>query len=218
MGRPSKVGEGEELKSILIRTSETNHKLWKTWAIQQGKTMTSAIEFAMVQVIGGEIASLPSSEEKRAEVKQAKITEKQLDDELEISEMLMDVASYCWPVGEIRKVTKDELRARKFHSKIKWVDEVENCYDEDMYCWEADGTYNALKQVGGGTLRWQRTIVPALEAGWEPREPVSELTTKRVLYVLANIKQPISEKLKALRDRLITQREERTKAEEILAK
>jgi len=40
-------------------------------------------------------------------------------------------------------------------------------------------------------LRWMRTILPALQQGWVPREPVSDTTRTRVLYVIAQMRSGV---------------------------
>lgn len=180
----NKTKTKEETVLMTFNATKEERKQWKEEALLRNMTLTELIKVSVGIYLTGESANkklkLTTRQEEQVIVEMQK-------ERLEMMEALLDAETHCWPCGEIRKITKEEKLSGKFGMKLVWVDEAGLCYDDGLYCWDQNGTYNAKKQVGGGKLTWMRTLGPALKEGWRPKEPMSWLTAKRVLHAYEGI-------------------------------
>jgi len=186
MGRPRK-STVEELVSVTIKVTPSTREKWQSWCKRNETTVTAEIEKAMTEKTqGGRVGRVENLD---LGMKQTAAVQLQQEKErLECLQAIADASLECWPSGELRIVQKQEHLSGKYHPKIRYEDEAGWCYDVEMRCWEPDGAYNPQKNPGAGMLRWMRTILPALQQGWTPREPVSDTTLTRVLYVIAQMR------------------------------
>lgn len=195
----------EQNVQVLLSIPASTKERWKKMCLQQGKTMTGKITELMDAACG--IAPEQQDLKVPGVAEQKKLAAQSEKETLECLEAIANASLDCWPCGNLRIVRKEEHLAGKFHPKIRYVDEFGLCYDEDMRCWEANGSYNPQKNTGAGLLRWMRTIVPALLEGWEPQEPMTDLTLQRVVYVLTQMARGVQglslpERLKGLQEKL----------------
>jgi len=186
MGRPKK-SEVDQLVGVLIRTTASNREKWQSWCRRNGTTVTAEIERLMNQAIQGGVETGPGNPDFGVKQKAAQQAQNQKQQE-EIVTAIMNAENHCWPIGWLRIPTEQEYMDGLYSRKIHYVDEFGFCYDDDLWCWEADGSYNASKNTGGGASAYSKTLIPALQAGWKPREPIHNITLKHVLYVLGKMK------------------------------
>lgn len=169
--------ENEDTVQLKIMASKEAKMAWQVKCKLEKVTLTEKITELMNAWLGG--MTLSDAEKEKAE-------EEELEEIRKMSELL-DGAT-AWPVGEVRKVEKTEVRAGNIPPAVVWVDEVGNWYDKYMALLGKDGKED--DRAGGGTLLWELTWKPALISGWKPRvDDHSFYTNDKYKHVVGRLQE-----------------------------
>lgn len=156
MSKLSVVVAEDEVIAITFKATKAEKFAWQAKAKLEGTDLSKQIRESMNAWLGG--MTLSDAEREKAE-------EEEFAEMQKMAELLNDASS--WPVGEVRKVEKTEVRAGNIPPTVVWVDEVGNWFDKNMNLLCKDGKDDI--RAGGGTLLWELTWQPALLSGWRPR-------------------------------------------------
>lgn len=171
--------QSEEKVQIKFYATPEQKALWEAKAGVEGKKLNAKIIELIENWHKGE-KQLTKAERERQEEKELEAIRK-YDEDMKYAR--------SWPVGEPRKVSKDEIKAGTYPSTARWVDEVGNLFDKDFSLVDKNG--DEVPGQGGGRLVWEKTWQPAILGGWRAREEDVSVHTKtrwpKVVYAMIDL-------------------------------
>lgn len=174
MSKPKSVEEGVQVKFLLDKQKKLE---FQTRCKLTGTTMVEELGKMVDRFLKGEGMDLES---------QRKLEKAKLQEIRRVAELVQ--YAIAWPVGKVREIFADDLENEGLHPNVSWVDEVGNWFDEEMNLLTKEGEVD--NRVGGGTLNWELTWLPAIQSGWTPsNESLSDvIVEQRYKHVVARIK------------------------------